>query len=86
MKKRTWLITGVSSGFGKEIAGQVLEKGDIVIGTVRNVIKVQELIESYPDTLDYDILDLTDVVNIRKAVDAAFKKHGQIDVVISNAG
>ncbi len=86
MKKRTWLITGVSSGFGKEIAGQVLEKGDIVIGTVRNVIKVQELIESYPDTFDYDILDLTDVVNIRKAVDAAFKKHGQIDVVISNAG
>lgn len=86
MKKRTWLITGVSSGFGKEIAGQVLEKGDIVIGTVRNVIKVQELIESYPDTFDYDILDLTDVVNIRKAVDATFKKHGQIDVVISNAG
>ena len=61
-------------------------QGDCRTGTVRNVIKVQELIESYPDTFDYDILDLTDVVNIRKAVDAAFKKHGQIDVVISNAG
>ena len=33
---RTWLITGVSSGFGNEMTKQLLEKGDTVIGTVRN--------------------------------------------------
>ncbi len=39
---RTWLITGVSSGFGNEMTKQLLEKGDTVIGTVRNTAKVQE--------------------------------------------
>ena len=33
---RKWLITGVSSGFGYEMTRQLLEKGDTVIGTVRN--------------------------------------------------
>ena len=35
MKKRTWLITGVSSGFGYEMSRQFLERGDRVVGTVR---------------------------------------------------
>ena len=33
---RTWLITGVSSGFGYHLTKQLLEKGDTVIGTIRN--------------------------------------------------
>ena len=37
---RTWLITGVSSGFGNEMTKQLLERGDTVIGTVRNTNKV----------------------------------------------
>ena len=35
MTQRTWLITGVSSGFGRELATQLLERGDRVVGTVR---------------------------------------------------
>ena len=42
---KTWLITGVSSGFGYEMTKQLLEKGDVVIGTVRNKAKVEKLIE-----------------------------------------
>ena len=44
---RTWLITGVSSGFGYEMTKQLLEKGDVVIGTVRNTAKVEDLILPY---------------------------------------
>ncbi len=46
---KTWLITGVSSGFGKEMTRQLLEKGETVIGTVRQKEKVSELIGQSPN-------------------------------------
>lgn len=83
---RTWLITGVSSGFGNEMTKQLLEKGDTVIGTVRSTGKVQELIELYPDTFDCQILDVTEIERIHSFIPEMFKKHGRIDVVVNNAG
>jgi short-subunit dehydrogenase len=35
MTSRSWLITGVSSGFGHELTTQLLGRGDIVVGTAR---------------------------------------------------
>ena len=83
---KTWLITGVSSGFGYEMTKQLLESGNTVIGTVRNTKKVEDLIAKYPETFDCRILDVTDVPAVHAAVDAAFEKHGRIDVIVSNAG
>lgn len=86
MSNRTWLITGVSSGFGYEMTKQLLEAGDTVIGTVRSTNKVQNLIASYPDTFDCVLLDVTEVAAVQKTVADSFAKHGQVDVVVSNAG
>ena len=83
---RTWLITGVSSGFGNEMTKQLLKKGDTVIGTVRNTKKVEELIAEYPDTFDCQILDVTDIDRIHSFIPEMFEKHGRIDVVVNNAG
>lgn len=83
---RTWLITGISSGFGYEITKQLLEKGDTVVGTVRKTDKIKSLMEEYPKNLDVKILDVTDVPELQKTVKGAFAEHGKIDVVISNAG
>lgn len=83
---RTWLITGVSSGFGYEMTKQLLEKGDTVIGTVRGMEKVKAFTEKYPETFDCRMLDMTDVPAIHALVKDAFEKHGRIDVVVSNAG
>lgn len=83
---RTWLITGVSSGFGNEMTKQLLAKGDTVIGTVRNTGKVEALIEKYPDTFDCQILDVTDIERIHRFIPEMFEKHGRIDVVVNNAG
>ena len=83
---KTWLITGVSSGFGFEMTKQLLESGDTVIGTVRNTKKVEDLIVKYPLTFDCRILDVTDVPAVHATVDAAFQEHGKIDVIVSNAG
>ncbi len=83
---RTWLITGVSSGFGYEMTKQLLERGDWVIGTVRNKDKVQDLIQKYPETFDCEILDVTDIPALKKLVESSFAKYERIDVVVSNAG
>jgi NAD(P)-dependent dehydrogenase (short-subunit alcohol dehydrogenase family) len=50
MAQLTWLITGVSSGFGRELTRQLLERGDRVVGTVRDTGKVADLRELYRET------------------------------------
>lgn len=84
--RKTWLITGVSSGFGYEMARQLLESGNIVVGTVRSRDKVKALQEAYPDTFDCVLLDVTDVPAVHAVVREAFSRHGRVDVVVSNAG
>ena len=83
---KTWLITGVSSGFGKAMTKQLLERGNRVVGTVRNRNKVQDLLTAYPETFDCELLDVTDVPAVHRIVSTAFEKYGRIDVVVSNAG
>jgi len=83
---RSWLITGVSSGFGNEMTKQLLAQGDRVIGTVRNRKKVGELIAQYPDSFDCQLLEMTDVPAIHRVVSETFEKYDKIDVVVSNAG
>jgi len=86
MTRRTWLITGVSSGFGRELARQLLERGDRVVGTVRRPDAVADLDERYPDAFRVELLDVTDRGAVRAVVDHSFAELGRIDVVVSNAG
>ncbi|WBI81551.1 SDR family oxidoreductase [Pseudomonas aeruginosa] len=86
MNPRTWLITGISSGFGRELSEQLLASGDRVLGTVRDTAKVVDLITRYPETLSVEQLDVTDVPAVRRVVEGAFARFGRIDVLISNAG
>lgn len=48
MPTRSWLITGVSSCFGGELATQLLDRGDTVVGTVRRPDSVADLAQKYP--------------------------------------
>jgi NAD(P)-dependent dehydrogenase (short-subunit alcohol dehydrogenase family) len=86
MTSQNWLITGVSSGFGHELATQLLDRGDIVVGTVRRPDSVADLVDKYPGTFHRELLDVTDAVAIRDVVDRSFASLGRIDVVVSNAG
>jgi len=85
MENKTWLITGVSSGFGHAMTAQLLAQGKTVIGTVRNAAKVQDLVAQYPETFISKILDVTDVAAIHQVVDDLTKDY-QIDVLVNNAG
>ena len=86
MSQRTWLITGVSSGFGRELTEQILERGDRVVGTVRDTGKVADLREHYPETFHAEVLDVTDTAAVREVVERSFAQLGRVDVIISNAG
>jgi len=86
MAPRTWLITGVSSGFGRELTRQLLEGGDQVVGTVRDTSKVADLAHKHPDAFIPETLEMSDTAAVRHLVDRSFARLGRIDAVISNAG
>ena len=86
MSQRTWFITGVSSGFGRQLSAQLLQRGDRVVGTVRDKSKVTDLLERYPESFHAEVLDVTDTAAIREVVERSFARLGRIDVIVSNAG
>lgn len=84
--KRTWLITGTSSGFGKIMTEKLLRQGDSVFATLRSTEMLDELKKQYPNRLKVAHLELTDKTEIQAVVDHAFDTFEKIDVVVSNAG
>jgi len=89
MAPRNWLITGVSSGFGRHMTEQLLARGDRVVGTIRTTDdtgKVADLIDRYRASFQPEALEMRETALIRQVVDRAFAKLGRIDVVVSNAG
>jgi NAD(P)-dependent dehydrogenase (short-subunit alcohol dehydrogenase family) len=83
---KTWFITGISSGFGNELAKQLLSRGDRVAGTVRDRSGVADLQDQHGDRLWVAELDLVDGPAIAGTVERAFAELGRIDVVVNNAG
>jgi short-subunit dehydrogenase len=51
MPQRNWLITGVSSGFGRIMTEQLLARGDHIAGTVRNLSLMDDLRAKYDDRM-----------------------------------
>ncbi len=86
MAQRIWLITGISSGFGRHLTEQLLGRGDRVVGTVRKPDSVADLTAKHPDLLRVEVLDVRDTSALRAAVERTVADLGRLDVVISNAG
>ncbi len=79
MMKKVILITGVSSGFGKQISRLLVRAGHIVYRTVRY--------DPAPGTTEHLLkMDLTNYISIRNTVSTVVQKEGRIDVLINNAG
>ena len=83
---KTWLITGCSSGFGKNLAETLLSEGEQVVVTARKPETIQHFAEKYPQTALCLRLDVTKKDTIDSAVKEAIEKFGKIDVLINNAG
>jgi NAD(P)-dependent dehydrogenase (short-subunit alcohol dehydrogenase family) len=83
---RVWLITGCSSGFGRELALAALEEGDLVMATARRPETLAELAEMGGGRVSTAALDVTDPASVEAAVRATLALHGRIDVLVNNAG
>ena len=84
--EKVWLITGCSTGFGRELAAYVLSQGDKVAVTARNVDDIQDLLVGYPGSAIALKLDVTNAVQVKDAVRETQFKFGRIDVLVNNAG
>ncbi|WP_432854411.1 oxidoreductase [Amycolatopsis sp. CA-161197] len=83
---RVWLISGCSSGFGRELVRAALAAGDRVMATARRPETLADLAEAGGDRVSTAAMDVTDPASIRAAVDATLAVFGRIDVLVNNAG
>ncbi|MBK7871607.1 MAG: oxidoreductase [Saprospiraceae bacterium] len=81
--KKVILVTGASSGMGKETALQLIKEGHIVYGAARRVEKMQDLVKAGGYALELDVIDEKQLEN---AVNQIITEQGKIDVLINNAG
>jgi NADP-dependent 3-hydroxy acid dehydrogenase YdfG len=86
VKAKTWFITGSSRGFGRELANQLLDRGDNVALTARSAQSVADLMAAHPTNALTLELDVTDNAQISDAVTKAEQHFGGIDVLVNNAG
>jgi NAD(P)-dependent dehydrogenase (short-subunit alcohol dehydrogenase family) len=81
--KKVILITGASSGIGKEAAKALIQQGHTVYAVARRVEQMQDLQALGGHPLSMDVTKESD---IQQAVDAIIAKEGKIDVLWNNAG
>ena len=83
---RTWLITGVSSGFGRALAQLCLDRGDRVIGTLRNESQRADFEALVPGRSFGVLLDVTRDTDVVRVINGIEQNVGAIDVLVNNAG
>ena len=81
-----WLITGCSTGFGRELARLVLARGWRAVVTARDPSTVADIAAAYENEALVLALDVTQPAQIADAVAAAQRRFGRIDVLVNNAG
>jgi NAD(P)-dependent dehydrogenase (short-subunit alcohol dehydrogenase family) len=82
----TWLITGSSSGLGRDLARTVLDAGHNAVVTARNTDAVKDLVDAHSDTALAVALDVTAPEQVAAAVAHGEERFGGIDVLVNNAG
>jgi NAD(P)-dependent dehydrogenase (short-subunit alcohol dehydrogenase family) len=85
-QQKVWLVTGVSSGFGRELARAALKRGYTVLGTMRQESQRAEFEAMAPGRAHARLLDVTQAATIPKLVSEVIEKFGNIDVLVNNAG
>jgi NAD(P)-dependent dehydrogenase (short-subunit alcohol dehydrogenase family) len=77
------LVTGASSGMGKDFALRLISAGYAVYGAARRVERMKDIEAAGGTALS---MDVTDDATVVAAIDRIIAERGRIDVLINNAG
>ncbi len=83
--KKNIVISGVSSGLGKELAKKFISLNWNVIGLARNTDTLENLSEELGDNFSFYAVDLQDEEGVLSAFDYIDTKLNHIDVIVNNA-
>jgi NAD(P)-dependent dehydrogenase (short-subunit alcohol dehydrogenase family) len=83
---KTILITGASTGFGRALATEALNRGHQVVLAVRNPESVADLVAHYSGKAIAIGFDLTKPADAERAVRETVEQFGSLDVLVNNAG
>lgn len=86
MSSRIWLITGCSTGFGRELAQVAAAHGDQVVGTLRQADQIAAFEALAPGQLKGILMDVTQPEQVAAGVQATLSAFGRVDVLVNNAG
>ncbi len=83
---KVWLITGCSTGLGRDLAKTALSRGYRVAVTARDPESVRDIVAGNENCAIAIKLDVTNREEAEAAVAETEKKFGRIDVLVNNAG
>jgi short-subunit dehydrogenase len=89
VKDKVIVVTGASSGIGREVAKKIGEAGGAVILVARTREKLEELREQVEEAggrAHVHPADLSDMDDIERVADEILDQHGAVDILVNNAG
>jgi NAD(P)-dependent dehydrogenase (short-subunit alcohol dehydrogenase family) len=81
IENKVVLVTGVSSGIGRETAQLLAERGARVFGTVRDLGRADPIAK-----VELVLMDVTDDKSVKDGAESVLESAGKIDILINNAG
>jgi short-subunit dehydrogenase len=82
------LLTGASSGIGRELASQLIQHGARVMALARREDRLRQLAAEInrSEQFGYVVGDVTSADDRQRAIDACRERFGGLDALINNAG
>jgi short-subunit dehydrogenase len=83
------VVTGASSGIGRETALAFARAGARVGLAARNAAKLAELVDAHPDLRERLLAVPTDVTkqqDVERLFSTVIAQHGRVDILVNNAG